>query len=127
MKRLTKTLDSQKIYKKYEHLLKNKFNYDDSLDVVAVHLIGGIIGSLMLGLLADVAVNGAGANGLLLGNATLLMNQILAIVFTIAYSFILSFMIIKVIDKTIGIRVSNEIESSGLDIALHGEDFASKE
>ncbi|PZC40876.1 MAG: ammonium transporter, Amt family [Chloroflexi bacterium] len=107
--------------------LKNKFNYDDSLDVVAVHLIGGIIGSLMLGLLADVAVNGAGANGLFLGNATLLMNQILAIIFTIAYSFIFSFMIIKVIDKTIGIRVSDEIESSGLDIALHGEDFASKE
>lgn len=107
--------------------LKEKFNYDDALDVVAVHLIGGIIGALMLGLLADVAVNPSGVNGLFLGNATLFVNQIVAIIVTIAYSFIVTFIIIKLIDITIGIRVTEEEESIGLDISLHGENFAAKE
>ena len=107
--------------------LKEKFNYDDSLDVVAVHLIGGIIGALMLGLLADVAVNPNGVNGLFLGNAALFVNQIIAIIVTIAYSFIVTFIIIKLIDMTIGIRVTEEEESIGLDISLHGENFAAKE
>jgi Amt family ammonium transporter len=107
--------------------LKEKFNYDDSLDVVAVHLIGGIIGALMLGLLADVAVNPSGVNGLFLGNAALFVNQLVAIIVTIAYSFIVTFIIIKLIDITIGIRVTEEEESIGLDISLHGENFAAKE
>jgi len=107
--------------------LKEKFHYDDSLDVVAVHLIGGIIGALMLGLLADVAVNPSGVNGLFLGNSALFINQIVAIIVTIAYSFTITFIIIKVIDITIGIRVTEEEESIGLDISLHGENFAAKE
>jgi len=107
--------------------LKERFNYDDSLDVVAVHLVGGVVGALMLGLLADVAVNSAGANGLFLGNADLFVNQLIAIIITLAYSFILSYAIIKLIDMIIGIRVSSDEEDAGLNMSLHGENFAGKE
>ncbi|MBW3574171.1 MAG: ammonium transporter [Actinobacteria bacterium] len=102
--------------------LKNRFSYDDSLDVVGVHLVGGLAGALLLGLFADSGVNELGYDGLFLGGGTgLLFDQLVASVATIAYSFIMSLIIAKVIDAVIGLRVSPEHELEGLDRSQHAE------
>ena len=102
--------------------LKNRFSYDDSLDVVGVHLVGGLAGALLLGLFADSGVNELGYDGLFLGGGTgLLFDQLVASVATIAYSFIMSLIIAKVIDAAIGLRVSPEQELEGLDRSQHAE------
>ena len=102
--------------------LKYKLRYDDSLDVVAVHLIGGIIGSVLLGLFADSGVNAATGDGILLGGtAGLLVNQFIAVGATLAFSGVLSFVLAKVIDLTIGLRVSDDDEAQGLDTTQHAE------
>jgi Amt family ammonium transporter len=102
--------------------LKYRFGYDDALDVVAVHLVGGITGSLLLGLFADTAVNKAGRDGLFAGGGgRLLGNQLLAVVATLAYSFVVSYVLAKVIDRTIGLRVNTDQESEGLDMTQHAE------
>jgi ammonium transporter, Amt family len=102
--------------------LKFKFGYDDSLDVVGVHLVGGIVGSLMVGLFADTAVNSLGADGLFLGGGgTLLGKQALAVVATLVWSFVISFILAKVIDATIGFRCTEEEELVGLDQTQHAE------
>src|SRR3954451_2156147 len=102
--------------------LKFRFGYDDALDVVGVHLVGGIIGSLLLGLFASEAVNSAGRDGLFFGGGLgLLGEQALAVGATLAYSFVLSFIIAKVIDKTMGLRVTPDEEAQGLDTTLHAE------
>ena len=102
--------------------LKYKLRYDDSLDVVAVHLVGGIIGSVLLGLFADSGVNGATGDGILLGgNADLLVNQFIAVGATLLFSGVLSLILAKVIDLTIGLRVSADDEAQGLDTTQHAE------
>jgi Amt family ammonium transporter len=102
--------------------LKNRFGYDDSLDVIGVHLVGGLVGALLLGLFADTTVNELGFDGLLLGGgAGLLIDQLVASVATFAYSFVVSFVIAKVIDLVIGLRVSPEEEIEGLDRSQHAE------
>jgi Amt family ammonium transporter len=102
--------------------LKNRFGYDDSLDVVAVHLVGGLVGSLLLGLFADLSATGVGADGLFFGGgADLLVDQVVASVVTLAFSFVVSFLIAKGLDVTIGIRVSDDDEDTGLDLTQHAE------
>jgi ammonium transporter, Amt family len=102
--------------------IKTKFGFDDSLDVIAVHLVGGLLGSLLLGFFADSSVNSLGADGLFFGGGgKLLGNQVLASVVTFVYSFIVTWIIAKIIDKTMGLRVSEEAEQRGLDQALHAE------
>jgi ammonium transporter, Amt family len=102
--------------------LKFKFGYDDSLDVVGVHLVGGIVGSLMVGVFADKAVNSAGADGLFFGGGgTLLGKQLLAVGATLVWSFVISFILAKVIDATIGFRCTEEEEVGGLDLSQHAE------
>lgn len=102
--------------------LKERFGYDDALDVIGVHLVGGLVGTLMLGLFADTAINSAGRDGLFLGGgAGLLGDQAVAAAATIGFSFIVSFAIAKVIDLTIGLRVDENTEAEGLDLALHAE------
>jgi ammonium transporter, Amt family len=103
--------------------LKNRFGYDDSLDVIAVHLVGGLLGSLLLGLFADAAVNPIVTNeGLFLGGgADLLLDQLVASAATLAFSFVASLAIAKVIDVTIGMRISPEEELEGLDRSQHAE------
>ena len=102
--------------------LKNRFGYDDSLDVVGVHLVGGLVGALLLGVFADQRVNELGFNGLLFGGgAGLLIDQIVASAATLAYSFVVSLGIAKVVDVVIGLRVSAEEEQEGLDRSQHAE------
>ncbi len=97
--------------------LKFKFGFDDSLDVIAVHLVGGITGSLLLGVFANEAVGGLLGGG----GSTLLGKQAMAVGATIAYSGVVSFILAKVIDKTIGLRCSDEDEYTGLDLSQHAE------
>jgi ammonium transporter, Amt family len=103
--------------------IKRTFQFDDSLDVVAVHLVGGLVGTILLGFFADSAVNAAVVNeGVFLGGGgDLLWDQIVASVVTIAYSFVVSFIIAKAIDMTMGLRVDAASEAAGLDQSLHAE------
>jgi Amt family ammonium transporter len=98
------------------------FNYDDSLDVVGVHGIGGVVGMIGVGLLSTTVVNKLGGTGLLIhGNPHLLWKELIAAVATAAYSFAATFLIAKIIQKTIGFRVTRNIELEGLDTNLHAE------
>jgi Amt family ammonium transporter len=102
--------------------LKERFGYDDALDVVGVHLVGGLMGSVLLGFFADTAINPAGRDGLFIGGgAGLLGEQALAAGVTLVFSFVVSFVIAKAIDLTIGLRVDPDVEDEGLDLALHAE------
>ena len=101
--------------------MKNRFRYDDSLDAFGVHGIGGILGTLATGLLAQKILNPGGADGLLFGSGKMLLSQIIAVSVTAIYSFVITVVILKVIDWTIGLRVDEEAEVEGLDISQHGE------
>jgi len=109
--------------------LKSKFGYDDALDVIGVHLVGGLVGSLLIGFFADydafAAINPELAefkSGLFYGGgASLLGEQALANGVTIVFSFVVTYAIAKVLDMTIGLRVSDEVEVEGLDIKEHAE------
>jgi Amt family ammonium transporter len=102
-------------------VVKTKFGYDDSLDAFGVHGIGGIWGALATGLWATKAVNPAGNNGLFYGNPGLFLVQLKAVVVTIVYSFIVSFVLLKIVDAFIGLRVSEDEERIGLDLTQHRE------
>jgi Amt family ammonium transporter len=102
--------------------LKTRFNFDDSLDVIAVHLVGGIIGALLLGLFADTKVNSLGFDGMLVGGGSkLLNNQLIEIGATFVFSFAITWAAAKIIDATIGLRVNQEDELVGLDQSQHAE------
>jgi Amt family ammonium transporter len=101
--------------------MKTKFGYDDSLDAFGVHGVGGIAGTFATGLFAQTLINPAGTNGLFFGNQQLLISQMIAISITAIYSFGVTAIILKVLDKTVGLRVDEESEVSGLDISQHGE------
>ena len=102
--------------------LKTKFGFDDSLDVIAVHLVGGILGAVLLGFFADVKVNSLGFDGLFFGGGTeLLQDQLVALGATIVFSFVITWVVAKVLDVTIGLRVSAEDELVGLDQSQHAE------
>ncbi len=101
--------------------LKYKLGYDDSLDVVGVHLVGGLSGSLLVGVFATAAAP-AGVDGLLYGGGSgQLVKQAIACGAVLAYSFILTFIIAKLIDVTMGFRISQEAEITGIDLAVHAE------
>lgn len=102
-------------------LLKGKLGYDDALDVFGVHGVGGTWGAIATGLFASIAINSAGANGLFHGNAALLGKQLIAIVSVMAYSFIVTFVLLKVINIFTPLRVSKADEETGLDLSQHGE------
>ena len=102
--------------------LKFRLGYDDSLDVVGVHLVGGLVGALLTGVFADIAINEFGADGLINGGGfTLIGKQLLAIGVTLIFSFLGSFAILKLVQKTIGLRVSEDDEQTGVDLAQHSE------
>jgi len=93
--------------------LKKALGYDDSLDAFGVHCIGGIVGALLTGVFASTALDG--------GQAGSVITQLKAVAATIVYGFVVSYLILKVIDLTIGLRVTEEEEREGLDVSLHGE------
>ena len=101
--------------------LKPRLGYDDSLDVVGVHMTGGVVGALLLGLFATKAINPAGANGAFYGNVAQLGHQAVAVAVTIAYSFAMSLVLLKLTDMTIGLRVTEAEERTGLDLSQHAE------
>ena len=103
--------------------IKKALKLDDSLDVVAVHLVGGLFGSIVLGLFADSSINGLVTNeGLFLGGgADLLVDQVVASVVTLVFSFVVSIVIGKVIDLAIGLRIDEDAEDVGMDLSLHAE------
>jgi Amt family ammonium transporter len=102
--------------------LKYRFRYDDALDVIGVHLVGGIVGSLLVGVFATRAVNANGRDGLLAGGGLqLLGEQALAVGVTMIFSFSVSFALAKAIDATIGLRVTPDEEIEGLDTTQHAE------
>ncbi len=102
-------------------LAKVRLGYDDSLDVVGVHCVGGIWGALATGLFASKAINAAGADGLFFGNPQQFLIQAVAVGVTLIFSFAVSWILLKVIEATLGLRVSTEEEVAGLDISEHQE------
>lgn len=105
----------------YAVLLKTKLRYDDSLDVVGIHGVGGIWGALATGLFASTAINPDGADGLFYGNPEQLWIQFVSVVATCLFSFTVSYVLFKIIDKTMGVRVGEDEEEMGLDVAQHSE------
>ena len=101
--------------------LKSKLGYDDSLDVVGVHGVGGTWGAIATGLFATKLVNDAGGDGLLYGNPKQLWVQIVAVIVTLVLGFIATTIILKVLDAVMGLRVSEEDEMAGLDLSQHSE------
>lgn len=103
-------------------LLKGRFRYDDSLDAFGVHGVGGAAGALLTGVFATAALTPSGVGGgVLAGNSGLLLEQAIGLLAAGAYAAIVTLVILKVIEKTIGLRVDAEVEYDGLDGALHGE------
>jgi len=102
--------------------LKHALGYDDSLDAFGVHGVGGIVGALLTGVFARAAISGDAAKaGLLDGNAGQVVTQLYGIGCTIAYCAVASFVILKVLDLVLGLRVDAEVERDGMDLAIHGE------
>jgi Amt family ammonium transporter len=101
--------------------MKSKLGYDDSLDAFGVHGVGGVIGTIGVGLFATTLVNPAGADGLLYGNAGTLITQLKGIGIVAVYSMAVTVVILKVIEVLVGLRVTDEHELMGLDISQHSE------
>ena len=101
--------------------LKSRFGYDDSLDVVGIHGIGGIWGALATGLFASTAINSAGADGLFFGNPGQLWVQFVSVVATLAFSFIVTYVLLKIVGAIVPLRVTEEEEEAGLDVSQHSE------
>ena len=99
--------------------LRSKFSLDDALEVFPVHGIGGIWGALMTGVFAIEAIGGT--KGLLEGNGAIMLEQIIAVIATLVYGFVVSAVILKVLDLTMGLRVSETDEDIGVDLTAHGE------
>ena len=102
-------------------ILKTNIGVDDALDVFAVHGVGGIWGALATGLFAQTAINPAGADGLFYGNPSQLLKQAVAVVTVVVFTAAVTWIILKVIDVTVGLRVPEQEEVLGLDTTTHGE------
>jgi Amt family ammonium transporter len=101
-------------------LLRSRLKVDDALDVFAVHGVGGMFGAIATGIFASSTIQAA-YSGLLEGNVQQLINQFIAVGATIGYAVVATFVIVKVVDLILGIRVTTESEEMGLDLAVHGE------
>jgi ammonium transporter, Amt family len=101
--------------------IKEKFGYDDALDVFGVHGIGGIVGAIATGFFATKTVNEAGNNGLFYGNPKLVLVQLLTTVVAIAFSAVMTFVLFKIVDALVGMRVDAKDENIGLDLTQHHE------
>ena len=102
-------------------IIKGKLGYDDSLDAFGVHGVGGTVGTILTGVFAEKAVNAAGADGLLFGNLQQFGVQCLMLVVTVAFAAIMTFIIFKIVDAVIGMRVEEKNEIIGLDLTQQSE------
>ncbi len=101
--------------------MKSKLGYDDSLDVVGIHGVGGLVGSLLLGGFTSKAVNPGVADGLLAGNVAQLVSQVIGVVVVGVYAFAVSWILIKILHVTMGMRLTEENEVQGMDYTEHSE------
>lgn len=101
--------------------LKFRFRYDDSLDVVGIHLVGGIVGSVLLGVFAQSSINEFVPDGLLFGGAGFFIKQVVAVLAVISFTFIVSYLLARLVKAITGLRVDENQETEGLDISLHEE------
>ena len=102
-------------------LLKTRLGYDDALDVVGIHGIGGTWGALATGLFASTEINPAGANGLFFGNPGQLWIQFVSVIATMAFAFVMTLIILKIVDKLVGLRITEDEERMGMDTSIHNE------
>ena len=102
--------------------IKSKFKYDDSLDAFGVHGVGGLVGALLTGVFSSVEIAGEGKGGLIEGNSQQLINQVVAAGAALALAIVGTFIILKVVDALVGLRVTQEDEIQGLDLSQHGEE-----
>lgn len=102
-------------------VLKDRFGYDDSLDVFGVHGVGGVVGTILLGVFATKVWNSASADGLLAGGTRFFLIQLLALAVSVVYPAVVTFGIVRLIEATMGLRVKPYVEREGLDVNLHGE------
>ena len=100
---------------------KNKRGWDDALDVWGVHGIGGCLGTILLGVFATKSMNANGADGLMYGNATFFMHQLIAVVGTCIYAFLFTYGMLAAINLVTRVKVHEEEEVAGLDVSIHGE------
>jgi Amt family ammonium transporter len=105
----------------YAVQFKNKMKWDDALDVWGVHGVGGVLGTILLGLFASKAVNNAGANGLIFGSSSFLLKELVAVAGAAAYAFGFTYLMLIIINLITPVRVSQKDEIAGLDSAIHGE------
>jgi Amt family ammonium transporter len=101
--------------------LKNKMGWDDALDVWGVHGVGGLLGTVLLGLMASKAINPNGADGLFFGGTDFFMKELIAVVGTSIYAFIFTYIMLVLINKITRVKVTAEEEEKGLDSSYHGE------
>ena len=101
--------------------LKNKMGWDDALDVWGVHGVGGLLGTILLGLYASKAINPNGADGLFFGGTDFFMKELIAVVVTSIYAFVFTYLMLVLINKITRVRVTAEEEEEGLDLSYHGE------
>jgi len=106
----------------YAVMMKNRLGWDDALDVWGVHGVGGLLGTILLGVFADKTWNAAGANGLLAGNASFLWKQVVAAVVSGVWAFVFTYGMLWVIDRFTPVKVDPHTQETGLDAALHGEE-----
>jgi Amt family ammonium transporter len=103
------------------HLKTQSNKFDDSLDVFGVHGIGGVWGMIATGIFATVAVNAGGGNGLIAGNPQQLVTQLIAVAVTAVFTFVVTFILLKIVEALFGLRVDPHEEIRGLDASQHGE------
>ena len=102
-------------------MLKNKKQWDDALDVWGVHGIGGLLGTILLGIFASKAINPAGADGLIFGNSSFFWKELIAVTLASVYGFVFTYILLWLINKITPVRVSEQTEIDGIDFAIHGE------
>ena len=105
----------------YGVTIKSRFGFDDTLDAFGIHGVGGTVGALLTGLFCTVTVNSNGANGLFYGNPKQVVSQAIGVGATIVYSVVMTWILLKIVDAVIGLRVTREEEEQGLDWTQHGE------
>jgi Amt family ammonium transporter len=103
-------------------MMKGRLGYDDALDAFGIHGVGGALGAILTGVFASTLWNAGGGDGLIAGSSELFVENALGVLAAGAYSVVVTFVILKIIDATVGLRVSNDQESEGLDTNLHGEE-----